>query len=421
MTEYAITLSGVSRYYKLYARPNDRLKEALHPRKKLFHTKFYVLNNIDLNVRKGEVLGIVGKNGCGKSTLLKMIAGVLLPSAGTIDVRGKVTALLELGTGFNPEFTGVENIHFYSQILGFGDRRIKESIDQIIDFADIGEFINQPVKVYSSGMKSRLGFSVAVHVDPDILILDEILAVGDAAFRRKCYRKMNEFFNQGKTVILVSHDENAIIQHCSRAILIDNHAIKMDGAPDDVISAYRQVSYGSQPNKTISGASNDQKPRPNPPPQPIGLDCTPTYTNQGVAEFTNVTLDDTSGTPTQLLEQGRRYSLSFNCLFKKSLEEVSIGAQLRTLDGFLITGANSRDYCNVIVDSVEPGQSIPTRWSFNNLLVPGTYTVYLYLISNDPGDTVIAEDVMMFRVNPVKRLTGGLVNLDQTIEVDISK
>jgi len=193
-SEIAISLKNVSKYYKLYNKPKDRLKEALSRSGKIYHKKFYATKNLDLEIKKGEILGIVGKNGSGKSTLLKLITGVLTPDEGSITVNGKISALLELGSGFNPEFTGMQNIFFYGTILGFSKEEMKEKLDDILAFADIGDFIQQPLKTYSSGMKSRLGFAVAVHIDPEILILDEVLAVGDILFRRKCYAKMEEFF-----------------------------------------------------------------------------------------------------------------------------------------------------------------------------------------------------------------------------------
>jgi len=251
MGDVAIKLNGVSKFYKLYDQPKDRLKEALHIFNKKYHKPFYALKNINLEIKKGDILGVVGRNGCGKSTLLKLITGVLQPDDGNISVKGKITALLELGAGFNPEFTGIDNIEFYAKILGISDLEFKEKLPQIVAFAELGDFLYQPVKTYSSGMKSRLGFSVAVHVDPEILILDEVLAVGDALFKRKCYAKMEEFFKAGKTIIYVSHDSNSVNQLCNRAVLIHEGNIIMDGAPNEVTKFYEKLLF--QPLKTIKG------------------------------------------------------------------------------------------------------------------------------------------------------------------------
>ena len=246
MQPVVISLKGVSKFYKLYQANKDRLKEALHPLGKKYHRDYYAIRALNLEVRRGEVLGIVGRNGCGKSTLLKLVSKVLQPNEGEIRVSGKVTALLELGAGFNPEFTGRENIRFYSTILGLSIKEIEQLTPAIIEFAELGQFIDQPVKTYSSGMKSRLGFAVAVHVEPDILILDEVLAVGDAAFKRKCFAKMEEFFKAGKTVLFVSHDANSVNKLCTRAVLLHGGNIILDGEPKDVTRFYEKLAYAKE-------------------------------------------------------------------------------------------------------------------------------------------------------------------------------
>lgn len=242
MDDIAIKVDAVSKYYKLYKSSGDRLKEALNPFGKKYHKDFYALKNIDLEVKKGEILGIIGLNGSGKSTLLKLITGVLTPTSGKVVVSGNISALLELGSGFNPDFTGLQNIYFYGIILGYSKNKVREKLDEILKFADIGEFIHQPLKTYSSGMKSRLGFAVAVNVEPDILILDEVLAVGDAGFQRKCYAKIDEMFSKGCTVILVSHNDQAIAKMCTRVILLNDHQLVLSGKPKDVLLLYQDLT-----------------------------------------------------------------------------------------------------------------------------------------------------------------------------------
>ena len=240
MSDLAIKLSNVSKYYKLYDSPRDRLKEALHPFRKKYHKKFYALKGVDLEVIKGEIFGIVGKNGSGKSTLLKLIASVLIPSHGGVIVEGRINALLELGAGFNPRFTGLENIRFYGMVLGLSEVEIEEKLEEIVNFADLGEYINQPLKSYSSGMKSRLGFSVASHIDSDIIILDEVLSVGDSEFKKKCNVKIKELFSSGCTIILVSHNEDLIEKMCERAALIKDHRLVAVGDTENVLLQYRE-------------------------------------------------------------------------------------------------------------------------------------------------------------------------------------
>ena len=245
----AISLKNVSKYYKLYDDPTYRLKEALSLTKKEFHQKFYATKNFSLDIKKGEILGIVGKNGSGKSTLLKLITSVLSPDEGSIEINGKISALLELGSGFNPEFTGLQNISFYGTILGFSKKEMDEKIDDIIAFADIGTFIEQPLKTYSSGMKSRLAFSVAVHIEPEILILDEVLSVGDIYFKRKAYDKMQTFFESGKTIIYVSHSAGEVNRLCTRAIMLHDGEILMDGEPKEVTKYYEKYLFAKGENK----------------------------------------------------------------------------------------------------------------------------------------------------------------------------
>jgi len=248
--DVAIRLSGVSKSYNLYRNKQDMVKAALHPRRKKYHTEFYALKNIDLEVKKGEVLGIIGRNGCGKSTLLKVISKVLTPTSGTVHTAGNVVALLELGAGFNPEFSGMENIYFYCSLLGYRKHETDKLVDEILEFADIGEFIHQPIKTYSSGMKARLAFAVSINVNPDILILDEVLAVGDELFKRKCYAKMEQFFQSGKTILFVSHSTSAIKQLCTRAVFLDSGEILIEGPTKLIARYYEKYLYATKENES---------------------------------------------------------------------------------------------------------------------------------------------------------------------------
>ena len=221
----AISIQNLTKIYHLYDKPQDRLKEALNPFKKSYHHDFYAMNDVSFEIKKGETVGIVGKNGAGKSTLLKMITGVLTPTSGSIEVNGKIASLLELGAGFNPEMTGYENIYLNGTLMGFSKEEIDTKVDAILEFADIGEFIQQPVKIYSSGMFARLAFSIAINVEPDILIVDEVLAVGDLEFQKKCLGKINEVSKRGRTVIFVSHNLAAIKNLCPKVIFLDRGKI----------------------------------------------------------------------------------------------------------------------------------------------------------------------------------------------------
>lgn len=239
--QYAIRVRDVSKVYRLYNRQRDRLWESLGLDFKKNYKKKYALRHVDFNVRRGETVGIIGTNGSGKSTMLKLITGVLTPTEGSIEVEGRISALLELGAGFNMEYTGLENVYLNGTMLGFTKKEIDSRLQRIIDFADIGAYISQPVKSYSSGMFVRLAFSVAINVDPEILIVDEALSVGDVFFQSKCYKKFEDFRREGKTILFVSHDLSAISRYCDRAILLNQGDKVFEGTPKEALDIYKKV------------------------------------------------------------------------------------------------------------------------------------------------------------------------------------
>ncbi|MBU3127141.1 ABC transporter ATP-binding protein [Clostridium tagluense] len=238
MSDIAIKVQDLSKVYKLYDKSIDRMKESLSFTKKKYSREYYALNNVSFEIKKGETVGIIGTNGSGKSTLLKIITGVLTPSMGQLKVNGKISALLELGAGFNPEYTGLENIYLNGTMMGYTREEMGKKVKPIMNFADIGEFINQPVKTYSSGMFARLAFAVAINVEPDILIVDEALSVGDTRFQIKCMDKMKQMMEGGTTVLFVSHDTNAIRRFCMKAIWINNGVMKEIGEVNRVVDKY---------------------------------------------------------------------------------------------------------------------------------------------------------------------------------------
>lgn len=250
-TDLAFNVVDLSKFYRLYDSPLARLKESFHPLRKKYHREFHALENISFQVRRGETIGILGRNGSGKSTLLKMLTGVLTPSAGQVVAHGRVLALLELGAGFNPELTGVENVYFNGTLLGISRQEMNNKLDAILEFADIGEFVNQPVKTYSSGMYVRLAFAVIANMDADVLIIDEALSVGDAFFVQKCMRFLREFIKDG-TLIFVSHDTGAVTGLCSRAIWLEDGLMKMDGHPKEVAEAYLADFYQDKQGDSLS-------------------------------------------------------------------------------------------------------------------------------------------------------------------------
>lgn len=441
METTAISLKGVSKYYKLYKASKDRLKEALHPFGKQYHENYYAIRDLNLEVSRGEILGIVGRNGCGKSTLLKLISHVLQPNAGEIRVNGKITALLELGAGFNPEFTGRENIHFYATILGLSAPEIEHLTPTVIEFAELGQFIDQPVKTYSSGMKSRLGFAVAVHVEPDILILDEVLAVGDAVFRRKCFAKMEEFFKAGKTVLFVSHDANAVNKLCTRAVLLHGGKIILDGKPGDVTRYYEKLAHAKEQNQPAVLAEiasfQQQPPAPTVPvaqsDAPSAGNSSPYYIAELVsksalayptdrAEILDPHITTLSGERVNVLLSGERYVYRYQVHFSEEARKVSFGMQIKDTHGMVITAASLASDATRLIEHVPAGTTLKVAWPFKCALLEGHFFTNAGVSENLDGRSVFLAryvDAMAFRVMPPKSsLVKGIVDLGQTLEVE---
>jgi len=254
MNKIAISTTALTKKYNCYDSPIDRLKEALHPFRKKFHRDFYALRDVSMMITRGETIGVIGKNGSGKSTLLKIITGVLAPTSGSVSVHGKILALLELGAGFNPELTGIENIFFSAIIMGYEKKEIEAKLDAILAFADIGDFVDQPVKNYSSGMYVRLAFAVIANMEAEFLIVDEALAVGDALFTQKCMRFLRHFREKG-TIFFVSHDIGAVVNLCHRAIWLEDGQVRKQGPAKEVCEAYLAILFDSDPEAKKPEAS----------------------------------------------------------------------------------------------------------------------------------------------------------------------
>ena len=259
--ETVIEIKNLEKRYKMYNRKKDRLIEAIFPFM-VRHTDFTAMDKLNLQVKKGEVLGILGKNGAGKSTLLKMITGVVVPTSGTLEVKGKISSLLELGTAFNMELTGEENIYQHGQVMGLTREEIEATKQDIIDFADIGDHLYQPVKTYSSGMFARLAFACAINVDPDILIVDEVLSVGDMAFQLKCFKKFEEFKAKGKTILFVTHSLTDVLKNCTRTIILENGKKTFDGTVKDGVELYKKIITGNAPKNEVENNKKIEKARP---------------------------------------------------------------------------------------------------------------------------------------------------------------
>jgi len=375
----AIKVKNVTKVYHLYDKPQDRFKEALHPFRKSYHHDFFATNDISFEIKKGETVGIIGKNGAGKSTLLKMITGVLTPTSGDIQVNGKIASLLELGAGFNPEMTGLENIYLNGTLMGFSHQEMEPKIEAILEFADIGEFIYQPVKVYSSGMFARLAFSVAINVEPDILIVDEALSVGDARFQSKCIRKMEELAEKGITILFVTHDMQTVNKFCKEVVWLQDGMISQMGEPAKIIENYGSfMAYGLE---TVREIRQENKPETKQKTKELKLIDTSDLDSFGEkkAVITGAIFVDKNGNPTSLLKQGDY--VSFICEFSTTigLHDVGIGVLFKdTLNNDVLT-FNSYMY-DVPIPTIKEGITTRTTIKFKvPKLFPKEYVVAVAL------------------------------------------
>ena len=458
MSDKSIFLENVSKYYKLYNNPKDRLKEALHPFGKKYHKKFYALKKINLQVKKGEILGIIGRNGSGKSTLLKLISGVIQPGSGKVVVNGAISALLELGTGLNPEFNGIQNIYFSGTMMGFSREEMKNKIDDIVSFADIGDFIHQPLLTYSSGMKARLGFALAINMEPRILILDEVLSVGDELFKRKCYVKMEEFFESGCTVLYVSHSMNTINEICSRAILMENGELLLEGPAKLVTTYYQKLLYAAEANQKevredIINLNKDEskkkefvenlekqelpppvkekediqidEKKPEPAQKPLYL---PDFKPKSTIEYKNYDVDiydfhikTMDGEKVNALVMDEEYIYSYKVKFNINAGNVVFGSRFKTKKGLLISGLNSKDSQKKAYD-VSKRDEYLVEYRFKCNLLPGTYFITSGVASVMDEEPVFLNrvvDALVFKVqeNP-SNVYRGIIHLYQKLTVE---
>ena len=338
----AIKVENLSKVYKLYNNPTDRMKEALHWRGKKYHKDFYALNDVSFEVKKGETVGIIGKNGSGKSTLLKIITGVLTPTSGKVTVNGKVSALLELGAGFNPEYTGMENIYFQGNLMGYTRDEMESKIEDILSFADIGDFIHQPVKMYSSGMFARLAFAVAINVEPDILIVDEALSVGDFKFQQKCIRKLNEFSESGKTIFFVSHDLSMLRIFCDHGIVLNKGQLLLSDSIDVACDYYFGLEVGVT-NTTSSNKMSfcDGKTLVNKSIHLESINSENIY-GDGLAKIISAGIFDHKNQPLKVIMQGAEITVIIRFMVLQKIENGIVGLMLKDENGIEMLSLNSQ-------------------------------------------------------------------------------
>ncbi len=442
-----IQITDLVKEYKMYARKKDRLLDALFPWKSR-HGTFRAMNELNLEVKKGEVLGILGKNGAGKSTLLKMITGVVVPTSGTIDVNGKVSSLLELGAAFNPELTGYENIYQHGTVMGLTREQIKEKEQEIIDFADIGDHLHQPVKTYSSGMFARLAFACAINVDPEVLIVDEVLSVGDMAFQLKCFKKFEQFKEAGKTILFVTHSVADVLKNCTRTIIIDKGTKIYDGDVKQGVEMYKKIIVGLDPlddkkekdaqaivdeirdaaNKAAEaldkkeikavGSNDVLKDTDNWKEHFVQNDNINDY-GDGRAEVFDYGIFNSQGNPMVSFDNNDEIILKSKTRFNSKVSNPIFTMTLKDFHGNDITGTNT-DYEKIVTGEFKPGDVVVAEFKQRIPIAPGKYTLSFSCTQYDKtGNLTVLNrkyDCLLVEVITTKSSVGAF-RIDSQVKV----
>lgn len=441
--DVAISISHLSKLYKLYDKPTDRLKEALGLTRQKKYTEHYALNDVSFDIHTGETVGIIGTNGSGKSTILKIITGVLAPTSGNVTVNGRISALLELGAGFNMEYTGLENVYLNGTMNGFTKEEIDARLDSILEFADIGDFIHQPCKTYSSGMFVRLAFAVAINIDPEILIVDEALSVGDVFFQAKCYHKFEEFKRQGRTILFVSHDLGSIAKYCDRVVLLNKGVKRDEGKPAAMVDLFKKLLVnlddeekdddGDTADDVTMGTHADDAARAEEIRQKTqtaleaddsltgGLPMNPNTINYGEkqAEIIRVVTADKNGIVTNSLEKGDPFTIKMKVRFNSPVTDPIFAYTIKNLQGTDISGTNTM-YEDTPLKPMKAGDEIEISFEQENNLQGGEYLVSFGCTGYMDGEFRVFHrlyDILNITVVSSKN-TVGFFDMNSKVSVD---
>lgn len=426
----AIQVKNLEKAYKLYNKSSDRLKETLGLGRKKRHTEHYALKGVDLTIHQGETVGIIGTNGSGKSTILKIITGVLNPTGGEVMVNGRISALLELGAGFNMEYNGIENIYLNGTMIGFSEKEIEEKMNDILEFADIGEYVYQPVKTYSSGMFVRLAFAVAINIEPEILIVDEALSVGDVFFQAKCYHKFEEFKSMGKTIVFVSHDLSSISKYCDRVVLL-NQGVKLgEGEPKEMIDIYKQVLVGQYPDNLHDGERllDDEQIREAAAgksgaagtTEPIDTNVNPELLEYGSkkAVITEYFITDHNDKRSSAILKGDSFHIHMKVEMAEDIAAPVFAFTIKDIKGTEITGTNTM-FEKTFLESVKAGDTKEIIFTQEMNLQGGEYLLSLGVTGYEGDDFTVYHrlyDVLNLTVISDKD-TVGFYDMNSTIEI----
>jgi len=456
--DVVISVKNLSKCFHIYATPGDRFKQFVLPRiqgltskhPKRYFEEFWALNNVSFDIKKGETVGIVGRNGSGKSTLLQLICGTLNPSSGSIETNGRVAALLELGSGFNPEFTGRENVYLNGTILGLKKSEIDDRFDEIITFADIGAFIDQPIKTYSSGMVVRLAFAIVINVDPQILIVDEALSVGDELFQRKCFSKLEALRARGTTILFVSHSGNTVVELCDNAILLDGGEMLAMGMPKKIVGRYQKLLYvplekrqearqniieEAKTEKVLSidvVATTNNHPNESPIQKQHLLESydptlkplsTIEYETYG-AHIESPGIFRSDGTHVNNVVRGNFYCYNYNVKFSKPANNVRFGMLIKTTTGVELGGAATAPSMRNSIPFINSGEVYRVSFTFRCSLNPGVYFLNAGVVGDINGSEIYLHrlvDAEMFRVvTEVNSCVTGIIDFECSSKVEMS-
>lgn len=427
-SEYAIQVQDVSKVYRLYDKPIDRLKESLSVTHKNYHRDFFALSDISFNVKKGETVGIIGTNGSGKSTILKIITGVLTPTNGNVRVSGVISALLELGAGFNMDYTGIENVYMNGTMMGFSRSQMEKKLPDILEFADIGDFVYQPVKTYSSGMFVRLAFALAINVEPEILIVDEALSVGDVFFQAKCYRRMEEIRKGGTTILMVTHDMGSVIKYCDRVVLLNKGHFVSEGAPGKMVDLYKKILAnqmdaleeeleemndfsggitGQTDSHVYEGLMKDR----------LTINPSRTEYGNGKAEIYDLGLFDENGNLTNLLLKGESFTIKEKIRFYEDIQAPIFTYTIKDKKGADLTGTNTM-FEGADIKPVKRGDEYEVTFRQKMTLQGGEYLISMSCTGFEQGEHTVYHrlyDVANITVISNKN-TVGVYDMESEVE-----
>ena len=415
-----IQVKDLTKMYKLYDKPSDRLKEALGLTRKKLYKEHYALHDVTFDIHEGECVGIIGTNGSGKSTILKIITGVLTPTEGEVNVDGRISALLELGAGFNMEYSGLENVYLNGTMIGFSKEEIDARLDDILEFADIGDFIHQPVKTYSSGMFVRLAFAVAINIDPEILVVDEALSVGDVFFQAKCYHKFEEFKKQGKTILFVSHDLSSVSKYCDRVILL-NKGVKLDeGSPKQMVDLYKQLLVGQNPVKQNETENGQDTSKTEAAKDKGSFQANPNLLEYGnrMAEIIDFEVIDDRGMCSNTIEKGTSFRIRVKARFNEEIQEPILAYTFKNIKGTEITGTNTM-FEKVQIERSGKGDTCTVTFTQDMNLQGGEYLLSFGCTGYKDGDFTVFHrlyDACNITVVSSKN-TVGFYDMNSKIEV----